>query len=243
MTKDRAPLVEIFASIQGEGRHVGVPMVFVRTAVCPIRCRYCDTPYSYTVAPTFPVRTAGAVLEVENPVSGARAAELALGCAPQAASPVSVTGGEPLLYPAFVRELGRAVRGRGGALHLETAALDPGALDVALPVVDHLSADYKLPETLRAGDPRAANRRSIELAAGADCTIDVKIVLTPDVADESFAAVLDDLAPFRPRIALVLQPVTPFGEITATVRCHPHSRSILKTGPVPHHPGASGRQA
>ncbi len=53
----RAPLVEVFSSIQGEGRYAGVPMTFVRVAVCPIRCTYCDTPNSYTAASSFPVRT------------------------------------------------------------------------------------------------------------------------------------------------------------------------------------------
>lgn len=37
---------EIFRSIQGEGRFMGIPSVFVRFSYCNLRCRWCDTPYT-----------------------------------------------------------------------------------------------------------------------------------------------------------------------------------------------------
>ena len=39
-------LAEIFYSIQGEGRLLGMPSVFVRTSGCNLRCVWCDTPYT-----------------------------------------------------------------------------------------------------------------------------------------------------------------------------------------------------
>ncbi len=97
-------------------------------------------------------------------------------------------------------------------MHLETAALDPDAFGDAQGAVDHLSADYKLPETLEGiTDFRSAHRRCVELAVARGCTVDVKIVLTKSTRTESFQRALTDLLPWREEILLVLQPVTAFG--------------------------------
>ena len=42
-------IVEIFDSIQGEGRYTGYPTTFVRLAGCNLRCPWCDTKYAYDV--------------------------------------------------------------------------------------------------------------------------------------------------------------------------------------------------
>lgn len=40
-------ITEIFLSLQGESRSVGIPTVFVRLTGCPLRCQYCDTAYAF----------------------------------------------------------------------------------------------------------------------------------------------------------------------------------------------------
>jgi Organic radical activating enzymes len=37
------PVSEIFYSIQGEGKFVGVPSLFLRFAGCDVGCIWCDT--------------------------------------------------------------------------------------------------------------------------------------------------------------------------------------------------------
>ncbi len=45
---DQLRIFEIFYSLQGETRTVGLPTVFVRLTGCPLRCSYCDTEYAFT---------------------------------------------------------------------------------------------------------------------------------------------------------------------------------------------------
>lgn len=69
---------EIFYSLQGESRTVGLPTVFIRLTGCPLRCGYCDTSYAFTGGQRM------ALAEILQQVS--------------TFSPryVTVTGGEPL---------------------------------------------------------------------------------------------------------------------------------------------------
>lgn len=41
-------ITEIFLSIQGESSHAGRPCAFVRLTGCPMRCRWCDSVYTFT---------------------------------------------------------------------------------------------------------------------------------------------------------------------------------------------------
>lgn len=46
--KQRLRVNEIFLSLQGESKSVGLPTVFIRLTGCPLRCGYCDTAYAFT---------------------------------------------------------------------------------------------------------------------------------------------------------------------------------------------------
>jgi len=104
-------LTEIFYSLQGEASRVGLPTVFVRLTGCPLRCRWCDTTYSFTGGEAFSV------------------AEVLAEVAKYPARQVCVTGGEPLAQkecPALLQALCDA----GYEVSLETSgALDIGGLD------------------------------------------------------------------------------------------------------------------
>lgn len=44
---DKYKIVEIFYSLQGEGRWTGTPAVFIRFAGCNLKCPFCDTDFSH----------------------------------------------------------------------------------------------------------------------------------------------------------------------------------------------------
>ena len=96
---------EIFYSIQGEGRLLGVPSVFVRTSGCNLRCRWCDTPYTSW-----------------NPEGKSWSVKNILGeVVKYPTRHVVITGGEPLLAPD-IEELTLQLRRRGAHITIETAA-------------------------------------------------------------------------------------------------------------------------
>ncbi len=208
MGADSAPILEVFASYQGEGLFVGEPETFLRLAGCPLRCRYCDTPHSWVVAPDAERLTPfGAMLRV---------AEVEL----DPHRPIAVTGGEPTLWPDFL--LGLADVAGERPLRLETAGQDLAALARVLPRFDHLSLDLKLGDDLAppAGDGLPADAgawdslrpRQLALATGhvdAGGTAALKLVVTPGTDPAAFDTILDDLTRLAPDLPLFLAPASP----------------------------------
>lgn len=118
-------LTEIFYSLQGEARSVGVPTVFIRLTGCPLRCQYCDTTYSFTGGEKFTLQ------QILDQVAsyGARY--------------VCVTGGEPLAQPNCLLLL-TALCDAGYNVSLETSgALDVSQVDVRVSKV----LDLKTPDS------------------------------------------------------------------------------------------------
>jgi 7-carboxy-7-deazaguanine synthase len=104
----RLRVTEIFASIQGESRTVGVPTIFIRLTGCPLRCQYCDTAYAFT---------GGNWMNLEG--LEAKVASFNL-------KHVTVTGGEPLAQKTCLSLLSNLCD-QNYCVSLETS----GALDVS----------------------------------------------------------------------------------------------------------------
>ncbi len=103
---NKYPLVEIFKSLQGEGRNMGRPVVFVRFAGCNLKCPWCDT----DVSPRFESTLEELLLEI-------RSFNL---------KSVIFTGGEPSLVKG-IPELVEALKEDGFWIGVETnGTVDPG---------------------------------------------------------------------------------------------------------------------
>lgn len=102
------PVIETFASIQGESTHAGRRCFFIRLAGCNLRCNYCDTTYAWD---------GGQMRSVD---------ELASAAAGSGCEVVEVTGGEPLIH-AETPELLQKLLDTGMEVLLETN----GAVSIA----------------------------------------------------------------------------------------------------------------
>ncbi|MDP7039940.1 MAG: radical SAM protein [Myxococcota bacterium] len=109
--QDSLMIHEIYASIQGESSHAGLPCTFVRTSACHLRCRYCDTPHAFHAGQSMTLEAIEKAVEaLGHPL-------------------VEITGGEPLLQENIHRLMTRLCD-RGHQVLLETSgSLDISAVD------------------------------------------------------------------------------------------------------------------
>lgn len=144
-------IIEVFHSIQGEGPLTGERTTFVRTARCNLRCRWCDTTYSF-----------GPGVERSIP-------SLLREVARHRTRHVCLTGGEPLLQ----RESLDFVR-RCSAKGLTTVIETGGSLDVgpylAIPNTV-LSVDVKCPSSGMEGRNRWGNLSRLRPVDVVKCVI------------------------------------------------------------------------
>lgn len=238
LARGTAPVLEVFASFQGEGLYVGEPQSFVRLAGCPLRCRWCDTPGSWEIGDEHASARIDGVKGRRRESRWASPFQVACWIAqvePGAPRTVSVTGGEPLMWPDFVRELAGFAGPR--RLHLETAGAHPAALARVLDVVDHVSLDLKLPGDLDA--PEEFDLRELALRglaprepsphgaaewaeARAECLRLVrdrdacaKLIVAGGRRPEQFEPLLESVAEHAPQVPLFIQPVSPVRGETA----------------------------
>jgi len=128
-------ITEIFLSLQGESRSVGVPTVFVRLTGCPLRCQYCDTAYAFHGGESLSL---AAVLEQ---VAG------------YGVRHVTVTGGEPLAQKTCLALL-KQLCDAGHEVSLETSgAISVEGVDPRVSKV----MDFKTPGSGESAKNRFAN--------------------------------------------------------------------------------------
>lgn len=190
-----APVIEIFASRQGEGVCVGDPQVFIRFGGCNLVCDYCDTPDSIPTGAGQPQTLRDVVARVDALTEGKPGV-------------VSLTGGEPLLQVRFLEVLIPALRAQGHKIYLETNGSLPRALDSVIGGCDWVSMDFK-PQSATGRDLLEAHRWFLTTGGR---KIAVKMVLTATTTDAEVAQAIALLGSVNSAIPLILQPATPWGK-------------------------------
>ncbi|MDX2346372.1 MAG: 7-carboxy-7-deazaguanine synthase QueE [Legionella sp.] len=128
-------ITEIFHSLQGESKTVGLPTVFVRLTGCPLRCQYCDSAYAFH---------GGKTLSLDEIVLQIKAFDCQYIC---------ITGGEPLAQPGAIPLL-KTLCDQNYLVSLETSgARDISTVDKRVLIV----MDLKTPDSLESDKNKWAN--------------------------------------------------------------------------------------
>ena len=101
------PVMEAFATVQGEGAHTGTPSWFIRLGGCDVGCVWCDVKESW------------------DPEAHPRQSveELVAAAVDSGRKTVVVTGGEPAMHN--LAPLTEALRAAGLQAHIETSGAHP----------------------------------------------------------------------------------------------------------------------
>ncbi len=202
---------ELFASFQGEGTYVGRRTVFVRTAGCSLRCRFCDTPRALVRTEFAEIHGLGGpdrpdwIVREKNPRSVADVAAVVEQLDPTRRAWVSFTGGEPLEQVDFLVALAPELQGR--PIHLETAGVHAAEMARLRPHVQFVALDLKLDSVAHEGDRTADHRAFLAASRGVERCAKAVIGPSTDVAELERLCAL--VGAEDPTIPIVLQPETP----------------------------------
>jgi 7-carboxy-7-deazaguanine synthase len=129
--------IELYKSVQGESSFAGLPCIFVRLAGCNLRCRWCDSEYTFHGGYKRSLEEVLADIEALEPVKL-----------------VEFTGGEPMLQERELVPLIEALLRENYRLMIETSGERPLA---GLPAAVHKIVDVKCPGSGEGGSFHMAN--------------------------------------------------------------------------------------
>ena len=155
---------EIFYSIQGEGRWMGLPMIFIRTTGCNLRCKYCDTTYAYEQGEEITIPD---ILEKISPYH---------------CTNICVTGGEPLLQKN-IRSLLKTLSEHDYNIYLETNGsksitpyLDIDRLMISMDIKCPSSTMHEQMDTSNLNQLRSVDQLKFVISSRKDYTYSKKIL-------------------------------------------------------------------
>jgi organic radical activating enzyme len=186
-----AKISEIFRSIQGEGKYLGVSQVFVRFFGCNLNCKSCDTAYAKGDSLDFEEYTKEKLLsEVRKLSKGIHS--------------VSLSGGEPLEQKDFLKSFLPLLKKQGMKTYLETNGILFENLKEIIRHVDIVSMDMKLPSATGQKAFWNEHEKFLNIARRKNVFIKTVITLDTDFKDVERAAKL--ASKVNRGIVFILQP-------------------------------------
>lgn len=132
---------EIFASLQGEGPSMGMPVAFVRLSRCNLACTWCDTAYTWRFEGDNRPHRDGIAFERKANQVTLSPAEAAERIAALGQKRLVITGGEPLLQAPALAELLAHLPDIAVEIETNGTVAPPARLDVR---VDQYNVSPKL---------------------------------------------------------------------------------------------------
>ncbi len=214
----KAKLIELFSAIQGEGLNIGTRQIFIRFALCDLRCHFCDSSHTWNVPSTCQIEQTPGKRNFQtysNPVELEQLLEwVDHQNQPGLHDSISLTGGEPLLHAPFLVEFLPQLRQSSRLpIYLETGGHRPEQLAMILPYLDSVGMDIKLPSV--SGESCWSEHRDfLKICFDAQLEVFVKVIVAQqtNLIELEIAAQL--VADCSPSIPLFLQPITPINSGT-----------------------------
>lgn len=208
-----ARLIEVFSAIQGEGLNVGTRQIFIRFALCDLRCHFCDSAHTWDAPPICHIEQTPGCRDFEthsNPVSLPLLLEwIDRQNQPCLHDSISITGGEPLLHAPFLVEFLPQLRDLTGLpIYLETGGHRPHQLSMILPYLDSVGMDIKLP-TVSGEDRWQAHAEFLQRCYSSQAEVFVKLIISDQTDKTELEKAAELVANCSPTIPVFLQPVTP----------------------------------
>ena len=194
-TPHEARLSEIFSSLQGEGTHLGERHLFIRFEECHIHCEYCDE-----------LDKPARIFSVEEVIETVLRLEKEEG--PHRF--VSLTGGEPLLYLAFLAPLLLRLKALNYRLYLETNGILWQALESVIGWCDCVAMDLKPASVTKEKSFLNEHRRFLEIARSKE--VFIKMILSPEIDIQEFQGLIKLVQDVAPETPVILQPVSSLRE-------------------------------
>jgi 7-carboxy-7-deazaguanine synthase len=208
-----ARLIEVFSAIQGEGLNVGTRQIFIRFALCDLRCHFCDSAHTWNAPLTCQIERSPGLRDFEiqtNPVPLPILVEwVERQNIPGLHDSISLTGGEPLLHASFLAQFLPQLRSVTGLpMYLESGGHRPEQLAQILPYLDLVGMDFKLPST--SGESRWKEHYAfLQLCVDSHREVFIKIIISKNTEPTELKQAAELVAGVNPTIPVFLQPVTP----------------------------------